>query len=156
MKGNAMNRSLWFLMIIALALTIALVGCGKKEEPKPAAQAVQAPPPAPAPAIADVVLAKGFDAAWNAVNPTTTFKPSDRINAVVKTLDAVQGNKVAATWWYVKTNQLIKSDTIALIQNGANHTQFFIERAKGWPVGDYRLDVSLNGGVPLQATFSVR
>lgn len=153
-----MNRSLWFLTIVALALTVALVGCGKKEEPKPAPAAVQAPPPAPTPAIADVVLAKGFDAAWKAVNPTSTFKPSDRINALVKTVDGVPGNKVAATWWYLgaKATQMIKSDTLALVQNGANNTQFFIERAKGWPAGDYRLDVSLNGGIPRQATFSVK
>lgn len=151
-----MNRSLWFLMIFVLALTVAFVGCGKKEEPKPAVQEVQTPPPPPSPAIADVVLAKGFDAAWNAVDPTTTFKPKDRINALVKTVDAAQGNTVAATWWYVKTNQLIKSDTIALVQNGANNTQFFIERAKGWPAGDYRIDVTLNGGAPRQATFTVK
>ena len=103
-----------------------------------------------------MVLAKGFDAGWNAVNPTTTFKPSERINALVKTLDAVPGNKVSATWWYVKTNQIVKSDTIALVQAGANNTEFFIERAKGWPVGDYRVDVSLNGGVPRTTTFNVK
>lgn len=151
-----MNRTFWFLTIIALIAAVALIGCGKKEEPKPAQQAAQTPPPPPSPAIADVVLAKGFDAAWNAVNPTTTFKPSERINALVKTVDAVPGNKVAATWWYVKTNQVIKSDTIALVEAGANNTQFFIERAKGWPAGDYRVDVTLNGGTPRQATFSVK
>jgi hypothetical protein len=151
-----MNKSLWFLMIIALIAMVALVGCGKKEAPKPVEQAAQPPPPPPLPAIADVVLAKGFDAGWNAVNPTTTFKPTDRINALVKTIDAVPGNKVAATWWYLKTNQLIKSDTLALVQTGANNTEFFIERAKGWPAGDYRLDVALNGGVPRSATFTVK
>ncbi len=151
-----MNRTFWILTIIALIAAVALIGCGKKEAPQPAQQAAQTPPPPPPPAIADVVLAKGFDAAWNAVNPTTTFKPTDRINALVKTVDAAPGNKVAATWWYVKTNQVIKSDTIALVQTGANNTQFFIERAKGWPAGDYRVDVTLNGGVPRQAAFSVK
>jgi hypothetical protein len=148
-----MTRSLLFLMIIALTATVAFVGCGKKEEPKPVVQ--QAPPPPPAPAIADVVLAKGFDASWNAVEPTTAFKPKDRINALVKTANALPGNTVAATWWYVKTNQVVKSDTIALAQPGANNTQFFIERAKGWPAGDYRLDVTLNGGALRSTMFQV-
>jgi hypothetical protein len=103
-----------------------------------------------------VVIAKGFDASWNAVDPTTTFKPKDRINALVKTTNAVPGNTVAAMWWYVKTNQLVKSDTIALLQTGANNTQFFIERAKAWPAGEYRLDVTLNGGAPRTATFQVQ
>lgn len=150
-----MTRSLLFLMIIALTATVAFVGCGKKEEPKPVVQ--EAPPPAPpAPSIADVVLAKGFDASWNAVEPTTAFKPKDRINALVKTANAVPGNAVAATWWYVKTNQIVKSDTIALVQPGTNNTQFFIERAKGWPTGDYRLDVTLNGGAPRSTAFQVQ
>lgn len=148
-----MTRSLVFLLIVALTATVAFVGCGKKEEPKPVVQ--EAPPPPPAPAVADVVLAKGFDASWNAVEPTTTFKPKDRINALVKTANAVPGNSVVATWWYLKTNQVIKSDTIALREAGANNTQFFIERAKGWPTGDYRVDVTLNGGAPRSATFQV-
>ena len=148
-----MTRSLVFLMIVALTATVAFVGCGKKEEPKPVVQ--EAPPPPPAPAVADVVLAKGFDAAWNAVEPTTTFKPKDRINALVQTAHALPGNSVVATWWYVKTNQVIKSDTIALRETGANNTQFFIERAKGWPTGDYRIDVTLNGGAPRSTTFQV-
>lgn len=149
-----MTRSLLFLMIIALAATVAFVGCGKKEEPKPVVQ--EAPPPPPAPSIADVVLAKGFDAAWNAVGPTTTFASKDRINALVKTANAVPGNIVVATWWYLKTNQVVKSDTIALREAGANNTQFFIERAKGWPAGDYRVDVTLNGGAPRSAAFQVQ
>ena len=149
-----MTRSLVFLMVVALAATVAFVGCGKKEEPKPVVQ--EAPPAPPSPAIADVVLAKGFDAAWNAVDPTTAFSPKDRINAVVKTSNAAPGNTVTATWWYLKTNQKVKSDTLALVQAGTNHTQFFIERAKGWPTGEYRLDVTLNGGAPRSATFKVQ
>jgi hypothetical protein len=149
-----MTKTFLFLMIVALAASVAFVGCGKKEEPKPVVEAT--PPPPPAPNIADVVLAKGFDATWNAVDPTTAFKPKDRINALVKTANAVPGNKVVATWWYVPTNQVVKSDTIALIQPGANNTQFFIERAKAWPAGDYRLDVTLNGGAQRSTLFQVK
>lgn len=151
-----MKRTLWILMIVAIAGLVVFSGCGKKEEPKPAVpEAVQTPPPPPAPSIADVVFAQGFDAAWNPVNPTSTFKPAERINALVKTANAVPGSKVVATWWYVRTNQVVKSDTIALVQAGANNTQFYIERAKGWPTGQYRLDVTLNGGAPRSSTFSV-
>lgn len=150
-----MTRSMLLLMIVALTATVAIVGCGKKEEPKPVVQ--EAPPsPPPSPSIADVVLAKGFDASWNAVEPTTAFKPKDRINAVVRTANGAPGNTVTATWWYLKTNQVVKSDTIALVQAGTNHTQFFIERAKAWPTGEYRLDVTLNGSAPRSTTFQVQ
>lgn len=150
-----MKKSLFVLMILSLAGAVMISGCGKKEEPKPAVTETVEPPPPPAPAIAGVILAKNFDAAWNPIEPTTAFKSSDRINAVVKTANAVPGNRVAATWWYVPTNQVVKSDTIALQQAGANNTQFFIERQKGFPKGQYRLDVTLNGGPVSASTFTV-
>ena len=115
-----MKRTLWILMVVVLAGLVVFSGCGKKEEPKPAVPEVVQPPPAPA--IADVVFAKGFDAAWNPVNPTTTFKPSERINALVKTANAVPANRVSATWWYLRTNQVVKRDTIELMRAVANNT----------------------------------
>jgi len=151
------RRVLFPALLIGLILAVAVSGCGKKEEPKPPVQQpVQAaPPPPPAPSVASVTLAKGVNITWEAVNPSTQFKPSDRINALVKTENVVAGNLLGVRWQYVKTSQLVKADSIVLKQNGPNSSSFFIERAKGLPPGEYRVDVYLNGAMGKSASFSV-
>jgi hypothetical protein len=153
-----MNRTILpYSLIVLLALAVGIVGCGKKEQPKPAAEpTIQAPPPAPKPTVTNVVFARGVDASWNPVNPATEFKPKDRVNVVIKTENIVPGNILAVQWFYLGTNQLVKADSAALKNTGANTSSFFIERAKGFPAGDYRLDVVLNGMVVRSDNFSVK
>jgi hypothetical protein len=158
MEKTTMTQRIFFsVLVFGLILAVAVSGCGKKEEPKPPVQQpVQtAPPPPPPPSVASVILAKGVNITWDAVTPTTVFKPSDRVNALVKTENAVMGNMLGVRWQYLKTNQLVKADSIALKQNGANSSSFFIERAKGLPAGEYRIDVFLNGVMGKSASFNV-
>jgi len=118
------------------------VGCGKKEEPKVQAP-VQAPPPAPS--VASMTFAKGVDVNWTAVTPTTEFKPSDRINVTIRTENVVPGNTLLVRWMYLGTQQLVKADSVVLKESGVNNSAFFIERVKGFPLGEYRLVAFLNG-----------
>jgi hypothetical protein len=149
------QRVLFAILLIGLILALAVSGCGKKEEPKPPVQQpVQTAPP-PAPSVASVTLAKGVNVTWDAVDAGAQFKPTDRVNALVKTENAVAGNLLGVRWQYLKTNQLVKADSIALKQNGPNSSSFFIERAKGLPPGEYRVDVYLNGAMAKSASFSV-
>jgi len=151
------QRVLLTVLLFGLILAVAVSGCGKKEEPKPVMQqpSETAPPPPPAPAVASVKLARGVNITSTAVSATVEFKPSDRVNAFVETENAVAGNMLAVRWQYLKTNQLVKADSIALKENGRNNSLFFIERAKGLPPGEYRVDVYLNGMMGKSASFSV-
>jgi hypothetical protein len=144
------------VLTFVLALVVLVVGCGKKEEPKPAPPVVQqAPPPPPAPAISAVTFAKGFDVNLNAVNPTTTFKPKDRVVVLVTTDNVLPGAMLRVRCMYVPTNQLVRADSIALQQTGMNKSQFFFERGKGLPAGEYKLETSLNGAVGPTGAFTV-
>ena len=148
-------KSTLFLTLF-LALIVLVVGCGKKEEPKPAPPVIeQAPPPPPAPAVSAVTFAKGFDVNFNAVNPTTTFKPKDRVVVLVTTDNVVSGAMLRVRCMYVPTNQLVRADSIALQQAGTNKSQFFFERAKGLPAGEYKLETSLNGTAGMTGSFTV-
>jgi hypothetical protein len=143
------------VLLLGAACVIGLAGCGKKEEPKlPPPPAVEAP--APQPAVTSVVFGKGVDIAWNAVSPQTEFSPKDRVNVVITTENASPGNVLKVLWMYLDTNQQIRADSVELKERGTNHSTFFIERAKGWPAGQYRLDVHLNGVAAKSATFTVR
>jgi len=148
-------KSTLFLTLF-LALIVLVVGCGKKEEPKPAPPVIeQAPPPPPAPAVSAVTFAKGFDVNFTAVNPTTTFKPKDRVVVLVTTDNVVSGAMLRVRCMYVPTNQLVRADSIALQQTGTNKSQFFFERAKGLPAGEYKLETSLNGTAGMTGSFTV-
>lgn len=149
-----MKSTLFLTLFIALVVLVA--GCGKKEEPKPAPPVVQeAPPPPPAPAVSAVTLAKGFDVNFNAVNPTTTFKPKDRVVALVTTANVLPGAMLRVRCIYVPTNQLVRADSITLQQAGTNKSQFFFERTKGLPAGEYKLETSLSGTAGLTGGFTV-
>jgi hypothetical protein len=142
-------------LVFGAACILGIAGCGTKEEPKlPHPPAVEAP--APQPAVTAVVFGKGVDIAWNAVSPQTEFSPKDRVNAVITTENAAPGHKLSVQWFYLDTNQQIRADSVELKEQGTNHSTFFIERAKGWPPGQYRLDVQLNGVQVRSAAFTVR
>jgi len=149
-------RTFFSVTTIALLVTaVALVGCGKKESPKPATvPSVEAVPP-PAPMVSAVTFAKGVDVSWTAVSPTSQFKPSDRINVSIKTENAVPGNQLMVKWMYLPTNQLVKADSVVLKEAGVNNSAFFIERAKGFPPGNYELNAYLNGVLSKTGSFTV-
>ena len=149
------NRSLFPICVtMFLIVSVGLTGCAKKEEPKPApTPTVQAPPPAPT--VASMTFAKGVDVNWAAVNPASEFKPSDRINVTIRTENAVPGNQLLVKWMYLDTQQLVKADSVVLRESGVNNSAFFIERAKGFPAGEYRLDAYLNGSLVKSGVFKV-
>ncbi len=142
------------VLTLILVLAVLVVGCGKKEEPKPAIPVIEQAPP-PSPAISGVMFAKGFDVNLNPVNPTTTFKPKDRVVVLVTTENVVPGAKLGVRCMYVPTNQLVRADSVALQQTGTNKSQFFFERAKGLPAGEYKLETSLNGKTGPTGGFTV-
>lgn len=151
------SRSMLSLGVIVLFVIAAgLPGCGKKEEPKPPQVPVVQPPPPPAlPAVSSLTFARGVDVHWNAVTPAMEFKASDRINASIRIENGIPGNQLFVRWLYVGTNQLVKADSVTLKEAGVNNSAFFIERAKGFPPGEYKVDAYLNGILSKSASFTV-
>ncbi len=147
-----MNLRTMVLTAFILIVAVGLCGCAKKEEPKPEATPQVQPA---APAVAVMTLAKGVTVNWTAITPTNEFKPSDRINVSIKTENAVPGNQLLVKWIYLGTNQLVKADSVTLKEAGVNNSAFFIERAKGFPVGDYQSIAFLNGVQAKSASFKV-
>jgi hypothetical protein len=58
-------------------------------------------------------------------------------------------------WMYLPTNQLVKADSVVLKEAGVNNSAFFIERAKGFPPGNYELNAYLNGVLSKTGSFTV-
>jgi hypothetical protein len=90
----------------------------------------------------------------------TTFKPdAPKIVLHVEILNPSTGAKVGADWIAEKTGGAppnFKIDGAELTLNGEDEATFSLSKPNaGWPVGAYRVDLSVNGEKAKSVTFEV-
>ncbi|GAA0712027.1 hypothetical protein [Dokdonella soli] len=154
-------------LIVAMAGALALSACGKKEEPAPApapppAAAAPAPapvtPPAPAPApvaVASVDLGTAVGPDQKVTTATTAFMPKDTIYAAVSTTGTAPNAVLNAKWTY-QDGQTVNDSSQTIAPNGAAVTSFHISKPDGWPAGNYKVEISLDGKMVATKDFSVK
>lgn len=159
-----MNRNrLSLVLATALLGSVALAGCKKEDAAvaPPAADttAPATPPvePAPMPAatttVDSVELGKEIGADNKIAAPTSTFATDDAIYASVAT-DGPNPGRLDANWTF-QDGQVVHSESKE-VPAGPQVTQFQITKPDGWPVGKYKLEVSLDGAVVQTREFEVR
>lgn len=151
----------------SLASALALSACNKNAPQEatsspPAENTPAAPVSAPAqqaPAAAPVTLvsvdlgsAVGPD--QKVTTATTTFTPKDTIYASVAT-DGTGNATLEAKWTY-QDGQTVKDDSKTIAATGPANTTFSISKPDGWPAGNYKVEVSLNGAPAASKDFSVK
>ena len=150
MHGSTNVRVLPFL---ALALTLA---CSKAAPPPPAASPY-APPPTMATAplkVTDIEVGRSLDAEKKVSDKTDSFKPTETIYVSVVTDGTSPGARLAAHWTY-QDGQVVKHDETSIAPSGKAVTEFHIAKPSGWPVGDYKVEVMLDGASAGSRTFKV-
>lgn len=149
---------------ITLAAAVALAACGKKEEaPAPVVAPAPAPvvtQPAPAPvaevaSFAGLALGNAVDAGQNVTTPMTNFAPTDTIYAAVTTKGAAPNAAIVARWTF-GDGQLVDESSQSIAPTGAAVTTFHIAKPEGWPVGKYKVDISLDGNPVASQEFEVK
>jgi hypothetical protein len=151
----------------AAALVLSATACKKKEE----TAAVPAPAPAPAapaPVALDVInvpvsvkqvtLSNKIDEATKqAAIPMSSFAASDTIYAVVDTIGSGK-TAIKALWTYHKGDKTAQvNETVQEIDAaGPASTEFHVSKPSGWPVGDYQVEVFLNGTSASVQKFTVK
>lgn len=138
-----------YALIIALAGTVALAGCKKKEE------AVVVPPPvvaepapvvaAPAPVVATGVTVGNMAAADKSVAAVSTFGAKDKIIVSVKTDAATQANAAIDAKLTFQDGQVAGQQAVTVAAEDAGTTNVTFSNANPWPVGKYKVDVTVNG-----------
>ncbi|MET0327695.1 MAG: hypothetical protein ABW163_02880 [Luteimonas sp.] len=155
-----MTRS---VVLTSLAATLGgvllLAGCNRDAPttaPPPAPVAPE-PPPAPEPpaptVVTSVELGNAVDDQNRVATPASEFATTDTIYASVGT-DGESAAKLAARWTFGE-GQLVRT-TEADVVAGAQVIAFDIHHPEGWPVGTYKLEVSLDGTVVETREFSVK
>ena len=106
-------------------------------------------------------LRMAFDEDGN--NPTTVFAPSDIFYIVGDLNNAPAGTVVDAQWRAVQiegydSDELIYEQTINdFTEDSFTGTIYFqLSNDDGWPVGDYKADVYLDGAFVNSVSFSVK
>jgi hypothetical protein len=147
-----------------LVAAVALAACGKKEPPAPP------PPPAPAPAavpapvavppgvtLSAVSLGKAVGADKKVSVATEVFAKGDTIHASIDTTGAGSAT-LAAKWSYSKDGKAaaVKEETASITPTGPATTEFHISKPDGWPAGDYKVEILVNGTSAATKSFKVQ
>lgn len=157
------NRPTATLIATALVAALALAGCKKKEEaavvppadtttPAPAPAPEPAPAPAPMASVTSVDLGNAVGADNKVTAPATTFAKTDKIHASVAT-DGPGGN-LNAKWSFQDGQQVNSEDKT--VPAGPQVSDFAIEKPDGWPVGKYKVEISLDGTVVQTREFEIK
>lgn len=108
------------------------------------------------PALTDVVVSEAKDGPAK-----STFKPATpKIYLRAKLVDVAPGSKLKADWIAVKAEGAPPNYRIDTVETnvGKASTRYdgsFSKPSAGWPVGDYRVDLSIDGKPATQAAFRV-
>ncbi len=163
MKLNRLHTA----MLAAMLASAALVGCKKKEEPAamPPVATDTAPMPGsasmPASAMVNGVdLGNAVGADMRVTAPMSAFAPKDTIYAAVSTGTsdpaASVASKLGAKWTHVDSNQVVHEESKDLTLAGDGVTNFQISKPDGWPTGNYKLEIMMDGAVVQTREFAVR
>src|SRR5262249_49673069 len=166
---TASLRSIRLLPLVAIVALALLAGCKKKEEapppapPPPAAPAMatSTPPPAASTApftVTALSLGNAVGADQKVATEMDTFAKKDTIYAAVGSTGASSGAKLTAKWSFVSKSgaeKPVKEDSVTIQPTGDAWTDFHIEKPDGWPAGDYKIELLVDGKSVATKAFRV-
>jgi hypothetical protein len=99
--------------------------------------------------IVSVTMAKGVKGlSKEPVNPTSVFKPSDTVHAVVKAESVPEGTTFTSVWLVTDIGDAAEPDTIidtmTLDMSGDGNIDFSLAPTKPFPVGSYRVEIQID------------
>ncbi|MCY7353758.1 MAG: hypothetical protein LH470_01490 [Lysobacter sp.] len=159
------NTRLQYILIAALIGGVALVGCKKKEDtaivPPVATEPMPAPAPMPMPAPASDFAVNSIDlgntvgADMKVVMPATTFAPKDTIHASVSTTGMAANANVTGKWLF-QDGQTVHEDPKTVTTTGPAMHDFSISKPDGFPAGNYKFELWVNGALAQTREFMVK
>jgi hypothetical protein len=147
------------LCTLALGFAAAAApACKKKTDTAAAAPdtSMAAPAPAATPfAVQGVEVGKQLGADKKVASPATSFAPKDTIYASVATEGSAPSKTIVARWTF-GSGKLVKADSQTIAPTGPANTEFHITKPSGWPVGKYKVEISVDGSPAGSKEFEVK
>jgi hypothetical protein len=137
-----------------LALMLVALGCGRKDSGS-AADTGSRTEATSAVRVSDVKLGRAIGADKRLTDETDDFRPTDVIYAVVETQGSGSGAELRARWTY-QDGQVVDESTRSITASGGDFTEFHISKPSGWPAGNYKVQILLNGQPVETEDFEVK
>ena len=140
---------------------LVLSGCKKEEPPPPPPPppvAQTPPPPAPTPfRVTTVQLGKGIQPDNKVQTVTTTFGPKDTIYLSVSSEGVTPQAVLGTRWTFGPKSVLVHEESKPITPPSAKpmNTEFHISKPSGWPAGDYKVVLTVDGQETQTQTFTV-
>ena len=151
-----MIRSRRFAWAAGLGLVvIGTASCKKKEAPPPPAESAAPAPAPPAFAVQGIELGKSIDGDKKITAPATTFSRKDTIYASVTTEGAAPSKTLTAKWTF-QDGQTVKEQSESIAPTGPAATEFHISKKGLWPVGKYKVEVTVDGSPAGSKDFEIK
>jgi hypothetical protein len=94
------------------------------------------------------------------VDQTSEFTPSSVIHAVVRIKNAPNNTKFSAAFYVVDVGSAASPNTLILstdvVAGGTRYIDFNLTPTSKWPVGKYKVEISVNGQVDQEVNYTVQ
>ena len=147
-----MHRTLTRFATILL-FTCFAIACSRTETTR-----TETTPPTANPAgnarVTDVQIGRSINTDKTVMDKADSFAPADTIYVSVKTDGAAQGAKLQTRWYF--NDKVVEESSEMISPTGPAVTEFHLSKPDGWPVGNYRIEVLLNGAPSGTKNFEVK
>ncbi|MBP6692807.1 MAG: hypothetical protein KA162_10265, partial [Xanthomonadales bacterium] len=113
------------------------------------------PPPVAIFAVTGIELGNTVGMDGKVAAPAAVFAPADALHAVVATTGTATDATLAAKWTY-EDGQTVNEESRTISPTADAWTDFMISKPDGWPVGKYKVEISLNGAPAGSREFEVK
>jgi hypothetical protein len=138
------------LLALGTVALLATLGCKKAQPP-----AVPSPPGAVGVRVTEVSIGNAVGSDKRVATPATTLSAKDTIFASVVTEGTAPSAQLKARWLF-QDGQVVNETTRSIAPAGTEVTEFSIAKADGWPAGQYKVEISLDGHTAETRTFKVQ
>ena len=144
-----------FSLVAACAGLVAAAACAKKTDTGAVdTTAATTMTPAAAVHVTGIQLGRAIGPDSRVAAETDEFKPNDTIYASVATDGVAQSATLSARWTY-QDGQVVDTASRAIAPTGAAATEFHISKPSGFPKGNYKVEIMLNGATAQTKDFKV-
>ena len=139
----------------ACTALVAAAACAKKTDTGAVdTTATAATTPAQAVHVTGIQLGRAIGPDGRVAAETDEFKPNDTIYASVATDGAAQSATLSARWTY-QDGQVVDTASRAIAPTGPAATEFHISKPGGFPKGNYKVEIMLDGATTQTKDFKV-
>ena len=143
--------------LLALVASVVLGACAKKEPPPAAPLPVPTVAPTPVPfKVTAVDLGKSIGDDKRIKEASAVFGPKETIYVAISTEGVAAKATLKARWTFGAKDQLVNEETRDIAPSGPAVTEFHVAKPSGWPVGKYKVEVTVDGSAAGTKEFEVR